>query len=356
MPVIKKAVKQSAGRLFRALLSLRPPIESIHLILMYHRVLERVPEELNDPGLFVTKNTFEMHLSEITRFFDVVSLEQAFEHSEERRVLCTITFDDGWIDNYEMAFPILKKYRLPATIFVPVKLVGSDHCFWWQSLFYLANRAVEYGEEQVFVNYFRNAVPSWDPPELDNGSLAALAATLKEFSADKLDDFVGEAYVAMHSSLPPQTTIIDWNHMREMGKFGITFGSHGLRHYILNTLTSKVKKEEIFESRELLEGKGIATVPFFSFPNGSWDQESTALLSLAGYRGGLTTRDGYNVRRTHPVLLNRVGMHDYISNTPDLFWFRILQSLLAGSNSARRTITGRGQYHVVGGLDGLKVR
>jgi peptidoglycan/xylan/chitin deacetylase (PgdA/CDA1 family) len=330
---MKRIVKQSCGRIFQHLLSLRPKRDNIHLILMYHRVLERVPRGLYDPGLFVTASTFEMHLNEIARWFDIVPLEQALQNKEERGRLCTITFDDGWIDNYQTAFPILKEHHVPATIFVPVKLVGSDHFFWWESLFHLANRAVESRAEQAFVGHFHDLVPLWNPPLLSQNSLGSLAAELKALPAGRLDDLMREAHTVLHISPPSQRTIINWSQIREMGQCGITFGSHGLRHYILTTLDNRMKKEEILRSRELLENRGIPTVPFFSFPNGDWDQESVALMSMAGYRGGLTTRDGYNDHDSDPFLLNRVGLHECISATPDLFWFRILQSIVAGSNS-----------------------
>ena len=120
--------------------------------------------------------------------------------------------------------------------------------------------------------------------------------------------------------------IIDWGHVSEMGQYGITFGSHGLHHYILTTLDNTLKKVEIAESLNKLKKKTNATIPVFSYPNGDWDKASIDLIMEAGYLGALTTKLGCNNYQTPPYLLNRIGLHEYISHTPDLFWFRIFQA------------------------------
>jgi peptidoglycan/xylan/chitin deacetylase (PgdA/CDA1 family) len=333
MFLIKNLVKHLGGRFFQNYLSLYPGLKNIHLILMYHKVLEEVPEGLYDPAMIVTKTTFEMHIREIARFFDIVPLDQVLELKEEGKRRCTITFDDSWIDNYEVAFPILKKYRVPATVFVPVALIGSEHWFWWESLYYLANQTKAKGNDHIFVEYFSELVTSWNTPSLESWSLSRLMTALKESPADRLDGFLSEAYVDMGITPPTQRTMMSWREMEEMGRHGISFGSHSLHHFILNDLSCELKRHEVVESLRLLENKDVCTVPFFSFPNGSWDRKAVDFVASAGYRGSVTTKNGYNSRQTDPFLLNRVGLHEYMSHTVELFWFRILQSILAGSKS-----------------------
>jgi peptidoglycan/xylan/chitin deacetylase (PgdA/CDA1 family) len=77
----------------------------------------------------VTQNEFEKQLKYISRKFEVISLKEYFEirNSKERIKyrLLVITFDDGYLDNWIWAFPLLKKYKIQATIFVSPEFV--DH-------------------------------------------------------------------------------------------------------------------------------------------------------------------------------------------------------------------------------------
>ena len=290
------------------------------------------PNGLYDPSLFVSSKSFEMHIKEVKKVFSIVPLETVFTSKINIGKLCTITFDDGWLDNYSIAFPILLKYQLPATIFLTVALVGTNQCFWFENLMSLANSSIENGIEHKFINYFHNLVSSLNPAKLSLNYLLQLISALKVFSGYTLDNLIIRAHIELGISPITKKAIINWNQALEMGQYGITFGSHGLHHWILNKLDNRLKRKEIFESLNLLQNNGIKTIPFFSYPNGNWDKESIDILYESGYSGGLTTQIGYNNLHTYPFLLNRVGIHEYISDCPDLFWFRIFQSIFAGSS------------------------
>ena len=328
---VKNSVKSLGGKLFGQMFPLYPRLKDFRLILMYHRVLREIPREICDPALYVTETTFEMHLREMSGMFRIVPLQTLMGTQSEGKRVCAITFDDGWIDNYEVALPLLKKYRAPATIFIPAATIGSNRLFWFESLWKLADEAMAIGAEDVFIEYFRGLVPSWNPDRLTVNHLSSLGSRLKDFPGDKLDDLIDRAYLKLEIAPPVQKTILDWGQIAEMGQSGITFGSHGMNHFILPTLAPASKRNEIFESLQILREKAIAAIPYFSFPNGDWDQDSLAAVSGAGYLGGLTAKIGYNTSKTNPFLLARVGLHEYISHTPELFWFRLFQGVLAGS-------------------------
>jgi peptidoglycan/xylan/chitin deacetylase (PgdA/CDA1 family) len=108
----------------------------------------------------------------------------------------------------------------------------------------------------------------------------------------------------------------------------MTFGSHGVNHRILTFLGSTTKRKEIVQSMEMLRNRNIPVVPWFSYPNGNWDEESVRLLSEAGYKGATTTQLGCCHQKNNPFLMSRVGLHDFISHTPSLLWFRLFQAIV----------------------------
>jgi peptidoglycan/xylan/chitin deacetylase (PgdA/CDA1 family) len=325
---IKNTIKQASGEVFKYLFPLLPSLRNILIILMYHRIVEKAPAGLYDPNLVVKASAFEMHIKEVTKLFKIIPLQNLNQTKKITGRLCVVTFDDGWLDTYTTAFPILKKYHIPATVFVPAAMIGSNHCFWFESLFNLANQAIISRKEQMFIKYFHTLVPSLAPAVLSTNYLLKLSSSLKRFPAETLNQAVFEAYVRLGIKQPNKRILMDWHQISEMEQHGITFGSHGLQHYILPTIDQNQKKREIFESFEILQNKVVKTVPFFCYPNGDWDEESITFLSHAAYLGALTTNIGYNTYKTNRFLMNRIGFHAYFSQHPDMFWFRILQSLL----------------------------
>ena len=329
MNVGKKIVKSFVGISFEKLLKAVPSFNNLRLIFMYHRVVEKPPVGLHDPALIVTSRTLDMHISEISKYFQIVPIDGILAPTGGGKRLCTITFDDGWHDNYDAAFAVLKKYQVPATIFIPVNLVSSQQNFWFQNLWDLASRVDRDGTSSDFVEYFRGLVPSWRRPGISLEQIYELTHELKSKSAEKLDALVLQAYERLGVTLPSTRYIMSWEQIREMSKEGITFGSHGLHHYILTQLNHDTKSKEVVNSFHALQNAKVAMTPFFSYPNGNWDEEALSLVRQAGYRGAVTTSIGSNGLSTNPYLLKRIAIHEDISHTASLLWFRIFQAVIS---------------------------
>jgi peptidoglycan/xylan/chitin deacetylase (PgdA/CDA1 family) len=329
VPDLKTILKSSMGRILRYALPhyFRSKTNS-RMILMYHRVVNDLPKGLYDPALYVTAASFKMHIEELSRVFDIVPLDDLLKYDNSER-LCAITFDDGWIDNYHVAFPILKERRIPATIFLPVNLVGSEHSFWFESLWQLANCIQKTKKEKAFVHYFNKLIREWSPPYLNTEAIMTLIGALKTKPSDTLDDLIEDSWHQLGLSSTGAQTVVDWEQVSEMGRHQITFGSHGSSHCILNTLSLDRKRQDIALSIQTLRKCSSAFVPWFSYPNGNWDADSIALLRDARYKGAVTTRLGNIDGQSEPYLLARIGLHEHISHTPGLLWFRLYQALRA---------------------------
>lgn len=106
------------------------------VILLYHSV---VPTVQKGDKLAVTVNFFERQMRFLKKFkYNVISLENLSELIRENKILpktVVMTLDDGFKDNYTYAFPILKKYNFPATIFLIVNEVGqADDRLNWEEV------------------------------------------------------------------------------------------------------------------------------------------------------------------------------------------------------------------------------
>jgi len=326
----KLFIKGVLGEIFRRVIFRESFFRDTYIVLMYHRVRDKIASEFDDPALSVSLKSFEMHIKEIGKAFEIVSLSRVLRRPETQRGMCAITFDDGWIDTYEVAFPILKRENLPATVFIPTALVGKNDAFWFDSLGNLAHAAASRERNQLFVEHFRRLVPDWRGDELVGENLNNLIPLLKKLPADILVDEIRRGFDAIGIEHKERRSIINWDNIEEMGANNISFGSHGMRHYILPTLETDLKKEEIFGSLEMLRKISRADNALFSYPNGDWDDESLRHVIEAGYEGAVTTQLGFNNKETNPFLMNRVGFHEAIGNTPSLFWFGIFQAYLAG--------------------------
>ena len=329
-------IKILAGFSFQKLSTVLPRRNDLRLIFMYHRVVEKLPLGLHDPALFVTADTLEMHIGEMARYFEIVPIDDIIAVPGKGRRLCAFTFDDGWHDNYDCAFAVLKKYRVPATIFVPVNMVTFGQAFWFQNLWELASQVVSRDHQELFINYFGNHAPSWRRKGIGLEQISDLANKLKKLPAKELDTIVLKGYERLGVKPSSSNTVMKWEHIREMGRHGITFGSHGLHHNILTQLAYDAKCEEVVTSFDVLRHADVAVAPFFSYPNGDWDAEAVSLVEQAGYKGAVTTELGFNALSTNPYLLNRIALHEDISRTSSLLWFRIFQAVMARKSAEGR--------------------
>lgn len=96
--------------------------------------------------------------------------------------------------------------------------------------------------------------------------------------------------------------------LKDMEKRQIELGSHTANHLPLATLSPDKQKEEIALSKLLMEWKGLNTVFFLAYPNGSYDKECQDILANNNYLGALTGKAGLNTAQTNPYILHRINV------------------------------------------------
>jgi peptidoglycan/xylan/chitin deacetylase (PgdA/CDA1 family) len=310
-------------------------------VLMYHRVLpaERA-QEATEPGMYVTPQTFEMHLHVLRRHFDIRPLSDLPAHRTagkrgRREPVCFITFDDGWRDFLEHAFPALEKLGVPATVFLPTAFIGTPQTFWTERLTRTLRRR-RVPASSLAAAFARHPALARRLDGLDAAPderfAAALIAAMKELSADDIEARMAEITRICgteETGVFPRE-FLDWDEVRRLKRSGLVeFGSHTETHRILTRLSDGDIDREIHRSKEALAREAASDPGFvaFCFPNGDYDRRILERVQGGGYDLAVSTQAGWNRRDQAAACIRRIGMHEDVSASEPLFLWRLLCGL-----------------------------
>ena len=331
--VIKRGVQYFAAGLGP---HMRSPRDPQLLVLMYHRILPRddVRARLEEPGMQVSPETFREHLSIASQYFDFISLSEWLERKSKNMALpqkaCALTFDDGWADNYEFAFPILKELEIPATIFLVSDMIGTEQMFWPERLARLLSLiALQYPEvlSNPSLGWLRDSAPELQLSDknLTSEELSLLFARIKCFPDQEIHERLNSLEAEMEVKvIPDKPPLLDWQQVNEMLKSGLVeAGSHTCHHIRLTEQTvHDVLVNEISASKEVIERQTGSPVKTFCFPNGDYSKEALELVKRQ-YLGAVITKSGWNTAESDSHLLQRIGVHEDVANDKTAFLARI---------------------------------
>ncbi len=287
------------------------------IILTYHRILPgQSPLRLTEqPGMMATPEALDMHLSLLKRLgAEFVSLDTWLDDQRQNRTLpglaVAVTFDDGWQDNYEHAFPVLKKHRVPATIFLVSQRINTAWQFWpEQVLDLLVNHA--HRLDHPALQWLRPYLVDEGDEVIDR--LKALDDQTIETNLEQTRKALPELSQANLNARP----LLNKQELDTMLASGlVTFGAHTRHHYRLNHLANPSDlRNEIVGSQTDLQDLGLKPVSIFCYPNGNITGKGEALVQ-GHFSGACTTGRGWNRAPSDPFGLRRFNFHDGNGNTP----------------------------------------
>jgi len=302
------------------------------LILCYHRVgTGGVPlySELSP-------DVFEAQMRFLKEQYRIVSLEQICQGLQEPTTAepsVAITFDDGYRDVYRHAFPILRAYNLPATVFLIADSVDTGQVSWYDRIF-LALQVMPAGRLEVELDRL------WCF-ELTSRVSRLRAATdiiscLRKLPNDRRKECCAD--LDGRVELPAEQLegcMLNWEEVQIMQQAGLTFGSHTVTHPVVSRLTAVEMEYELTESKRRLEAGLRAPVRDFAFPFGHVEDcgtEAAAALRKCGYRSAVTTVPGVNAPSANPFALRRVQIGEEHASL-SMFAFYLTEQFLLASRT-----------------------
>lgn len=319
-------------------------------ILAYHRVAELPgPPWLDPAGVSATPANFARQMSHLAQHYRVVSMMEVLHAVSQgtslpqRSVL--ITFDDAYIDFAENAWPVLRRLRLPATLFVPTAHASDPRRgFWWDRLY------------QAFISAPKGKLVetplgslSLLAPEGRRRNLRAMQNYVKTLPHEEAMSLVDDVCAQLGAVNTNRARVLSWDHLRQLQSEGLTLGSHTRTHAILTRLPLAEICAEIKGSQQDIAKETGAALPIFCYPNGDHDDVTTAVLRAANIVLAFTTLAGRNT--LHATNLLRLRRTDIRPRTSlPLFRFRLLRAgayldawrTRSGFHSVRLTPSSRG--------------
>lgn len=314
------------------------------VVLMYHRVLKDDEHQLtgSHPAIVVDQKTFAAHMALLKRRFNVLSLEE-FASCLENKVdfpdrSCVITFDDGWRDNFTNALPVLRRYDLPALIFLPANYVGCGRLFWPEALTHLLCTAVREIRRQptrratlakLLDGTTLGAVldiPDADPRATIIEAVRTQRGGHSRAQMEALVTALGRALGVQPDQLGTQTQdgFMNWGEVEAMSASGVAFGGHGAEHHLLTQVSPDEVRSEIGESKRMLDTRLNAKVATFSYPNGYWTPEIRSEVEAAGFRVAFVTRRGFVSCDDDPLTVKRLNVHEAMTGSNPMFLARVV--------------------------------
>ncbi len=273
--------------------------------LIFHRVLA-APDPLFPEEVDAAR--FEKMVRLVARGFTVLPLGEAVARRAAgdlpARAL-TITFDDGYADNAEVALPILQRHGLSATFFITTGFLDGGRMFNDTVIECLRAARVERIDLTRWGLGSRPLTSALERRSVIN----ALLPKAKYLPLEEREQFLAQLIEAAGNPTLPTNLMMRSDQVKQLHHAGMEIGGHTVRHPILRLLPDSEAEAEIAEGRSRLQQLTGAPVDVFAYPNGrpmqDYDARHVAMVRRLGFRGAVSTAQGVASSKADPFQLPR---------------------------------------------------
>jgi len=267
------------------------------LVLNYHRIGQPEDSLFDRPLWSATVEAFEEQIRYLSLNFDIVTISDMSHvlKSKSGRHLM-VTFDDGYLDNYEFAYPILKSHGCPATFFLTSGFLDRTATAWWDEIAWMVCSSKK---SKIEADAWHDYVLTFDEPDR-NLVIHHLISVYKSLPADQTEDFLNGLADSTGSGRCPTEILgnewMSWDMVREMDGAGMSIGGHTVSHPILSTLDAETLEFEIGHCKQRIEQELGSPISAFSYPVGSrtaFNDETKACLKRHGIQHAFSYYGGF---------------------------------------------------------------
>lgn len=314
----EKRPKNEIFKMLKRIINNTPIIKTIFspriVIFILHRVAPPEPTRLthNETSLKITPQYLEDAIIKLkSKGYEFISLDRVYEiltKEENVRKKAVITFDDGYKDNYTIAYPILKKHNIPFCIYITTAFPERNGILWWYVLedIILENDVIKLSNGQTFecksktqkdqaFMEIRKIIRTGPGNYLDN-----MYALFSNYKIDWLKK--------------TKELCLSWNEIIELSKDELcTIGGHTHNHYVLSKLQPNEVISEIVKANTLLEKKIGKPIKHIAYPYGRKGEVGIREFNIVknlGIKTATTTRIGiiHKEHKNHLECLPRIGL------------------------------------------------
>lgn len=280
-------------------------------ILMLHRVVTQRSVLADNRLMEITPERLEELILKYQKLnYDFISLDELYQRHKNGRIkdkkFVCFTFDDGYIDNYEIAFPIFKKYNCPFAIYITTDLPDGKALLWWYILedILLNNNEVTLGDGSF---YICNTIES------KNLTFRQIREKIFSLQNDNMNQVSFYLFQNYQFSFPDivKDHALSWSQINELSESGLcTIASHSVSHAAFDRLTPGQIEYELMHSKQLLESHINNQVNHFAYPYGRYNNNTLKMIENAGYQTALLANGGMERTDINLMAIRRTQLTD----------------------------------------------
>ncbi len=271
------------------------------VVINYHRIgyFDKTPF---DPGVFsASQDILSDQVRHLKKNYDLVTPEDAIDiiagKAPLRSTAILITFDDGYLDNYELALPVLQTHDAKAIFFLVTAYLDDPHqAPWWDAIAWLVRRCAGRTLSLTYPSEFEVAV---DEANINT----AIAEVLQHFKGPEVDgerfltELEREVGASRRDISEDCRLFMNWEEAAQMRDAGMTIGLHTHTHRILSQIDAVAQRWELSECRARLSDRLGEPGRFFAYPVGSreaFTETTKRLVEEVGFDAAFSFYGGVN--------------------------------------------------------------